>query len=113
MDCIDPKQYGCNGCNGGWPSEAIKYIRDNKGIDTETSYDYTQGYTGATKRGSCKYKTTSKAPPIVTGLNAIAVGDENSIQTAVATVGPVSVVIDATGFQYYGSGKHCLILYIQ
>ena len=38
IDCTG--KYGNQGCGGGWMDNSFKYIRDNKGIDTEASYPY-------------------------------------------------------------------------
>ena len=38
IDCST--SYGNFGCKGGVINEAYKYIRDNGGIDDETSYPY-------------------------------------------------------------------------
>lgn len=98
VDCT--KSYGNEGCKGGWMDNSFKYVRDNKGIDSETGYPY---YTR--ELGYCYYNAQYNTATD-TGFVDLPSGDENALKTAVATVGPISVAIDAThaSFMRYRSG---------
>lgn len=88
---------GNQGCNGGWPEDAFNYVKKS-GIDTEDSYPY------EAVDGRCRYQSLYNAAQ-VTGYVEITHFDEDELLEAVATVGPVSVAIDAShrSFQYYKS----------
>ncbi|KAK3538175.1 hypothetical protein QTP70_032565 [Hemibagrus guttatus] len=92
-------EYGNMGCGGGLMDQAFEYIKDNKGIDTEDSYPY------EATDGDCRFKPASVGATC-TGYVDITSEDENALQEAVATIGPISVAIDAghTSFQLYESG---------
>ncbi|DAZ92676.1 TPA: hypothetical protein N0F65_001637 [Lagenidium giganteum] len=48
------------GCNGGFPSIGLEYVRDNGGVCTETGYPYTSGKTQQT--GKCNARSCKKTP---------------------------------------------------
>jgi len=100
IDCT--KSYGNQGCHGGWMDNSFKYIRDNKGIDSETGYPYY-----ARELGYCYYNAQYNTATD-TGFTDIPAGDEQALKQAVATVGPISVAIDATrpSFMSYRSGVY-------
>lgn len=97
VDCSS--RYGNQGCNGGFMTQAFRYIKANKGDDTESSYPY------KARDGKCKFDPKSVGAT-VTGYVEIASGDEDALTEAIATVGPISVAIDASqpSFQFYSSG---------
>ncbi|XP_056283188.1 cathepsin L.1 [Pseudoliparis swirei] len=99
VDCSG--DYGNMGCNGGVMDAAFMYIKANGGIDTEDSYPY------EAEDGQCRYNPANVGATC-SGYVDVQQGDEAGLKEAVATIGPVSVVIDAShmSFQLYESGVY-------
>jgi cathepsin L len=97
VDCSG--NFGNMGCDGGLMDQAFQYIQANKGIDTEDSYPY------EAIDDSCRFKAANVGATD-SGFTDITSGDEDALATAIATVGPISVAIDASqsSFQFYASG---------
>ncbi|XP_035217918.1 cathepsin L-like [Stegodyphus dumicola] len=81
--------------------QAFEYIEYNHGIDTEEAYPY------RAKQGRCHYKKSNRGATD-TGYVDVPSGDETKLMEAVATVGPISVAIDASheSFQFYSHGVY-------
>ncbi|XP_072179914.1 cathepsin L-like peptidase [Diadema setosum] len=99
VDCSGSE--GNHGCNGGLAVNAFRYVINHNGIDTEESYPY-EG-----TDGQCHF-SKSGVGATCTGYSYIASGNESALKEAVATVGPISVSIDARhmSFQFYESGVY-------
>jgi len=97
VDCSG--KFGNQGCNGGLMDQAFDYIKANKGIDTEASYPY------KAVDQKCKFKAADVGAT-VTGYTDVTSGDEDALTAAIASIGPISVAIDAShdSFQLYSSG---------
>ncbi|XP_048656237.1 procathepsin L-like isoform X2 [Marmota marmota marmota] len=93
VDCS--RAQGNMGCSGGLMDFAFQYIKDNGGLDSEDSYPY------EAKDGSCRYKPENSVANN-TGVIYIPKHEE-ALKKAVASVGPISVSIDASlrSFQFY------------
>lgn len=94
VDCVK----GDN-CGGGDYDQAFTYIKKNGGIDTEKSYPY------AGSNGMCFYNASSVGATDK-GFVRVTRGSESALMKAIASVGPVSVAIDASrvSFQFYKHG---------
>lgn len=99
VDCST--KYGNNGCEGGLMDNAFRYIKANGGIDTEKAYPY------EALDDNCHFKRKNVGADD-TGYVDVPEGDEDKLKEAVATVGPVSVAIDAShnSFQLYKNGVY-------
>ncbi|XP_053488299.1 procathepsin L-like [Ictalurus furcatus] len=97
VDCS--RSFGNMGCGGGWMHWSFEYVKENGGLDTEDSYPY------EAKDGPCRYNPATTGATC-TGYVNITYTDENALQEAVATIGPISVAIDAghISFGQYTSG---------
>lgn len=96
VDCSG--RYGNMGCRGGRYQSSWQYLRDAGGSQSESSYPYQprQGWCRANRQHFVAH---------VTGYRQVGRG-ENSLTQALASVGPVSVAIDASrpGFRSYRGG---------
>ena len=125
VDCSG--DYGNYGCNGGLMDSAFEYIQANGGIDTEASYPYEARVRSLffckswlvfrlgllpnvcvwfiLKDRKCRF-TKANVGATVSGFMDVESGDEDALVSAIATVGPISVAIDASrsSFQFYSSG---------
>uniref|UniRef100_A0A3P8ZWX5 Cathepsin S n=2 Tax=Esox lucius TaxID=8010 RepID=A0A3P8ZWX5_ESOLU len=97
VDCSS--KYGNKGCDGGFMTKAFQYVIDNNGIDSEHSYPYSG------VQQPCKYNPAERAANC-SRYSFLPEGDENMLKQGLATIGPVSVAIDATRprFAFYRSG---------
>lgn len=101
--------YGSDGCNGGLPEQAFKYIRHH-GIYNAEAYPY-----NGEDNDHCilNIKNVKKSNVTVHGYTRISSGNEDDLQKALAIHGPISVSIDAKqrSFMDYSGGiwhePHC------
>jgi len=91
-DTID----GVQGCNGGETESAYDYIVKAGGQEPETDYPYTG------VNGKCKFDAADVDAKIST-YTAIS-KDESALPTNLATIGPLSICLDAAHWQDYQSG---------
>jgi len=98
VDCSG--SFGNQGCDGGLMDSAFKYIIAN-GIVGEEAYPYTA------QDGTCNLSGKTKVGTVSTYTD-ITTGSEADLTSAIQTIGPISVAIDAshTSFQLYSSGVY-------
>ncbi|KAK9892736.1 hypothetical protein WA026_021928 [Henosepilachna vigintioctopunctata] len=94
IDCSTPQNN--HGCRGGNMVKAFTYIQAN-GIESESDYPYTG------KDGDCQ-ASDNKIVTKISGFVQIPKYDEQALQEAIATKGPVAVGVDASYFDAYESG---------
>ncbi|XP_069685804.1 cathepsin L-like peptidase isoform X2 [Periplaneta americana] len=91
IDCSG--EYGNNGCEGGLMDKSFTYVKENHGIDTEESYPY------EAQNDTCRFNLEHVGATDV-GFVDLKSGSEADLQAAVATVGPISVGVDARSLSF-------------
>lgn len=91
---VDCDHMGDQGCQGGLPENAYKYVKAS-GLETENQY----GYTG--RGGSCR---ASGSPAVTIDGQTSIQHDEGQMLTFLQQKGPISIGVDATHFQSYNRG---------
>ena len=116
--------YGNHGCQGGNVHNVYQYVVDNQGINTEASYPYKGRVSSyihveciesfwlhhhiwhasitiygmpppSLQQAQCQFNK-SYIGATQTGVVVIPSGNEDDLQAATATAGPVSVAVDAS-----------------
>ncbi|XP_020348182.1 cathepsin L1 [Oncorhynchus kisutch] len=97
VDCSKP--YGTYGCSGAWMANAYNYVVQN-GLQSTDTYPYTSVDTQP-----CFYDSIQSVASI-TDYRFIPSGDEQALADAVATIGPITIAVDADhpSFMFYSSG---------
>jgi cathepsin F len=88
-----------SGCNGGLPSNAMEYIIEHGGVDTEKSYPYVG------EKGECK-ASRGKVGATLSNFSFVD-NDEEQIAAALVEYGPLSIGINAAWMQSYIGGVAC------
>jgi cysteine peptidase B len=92
VDCDSSDQ----GCGGGDPQEALGWVKDQGGQDTEQCYPYTA------QDGTC---ASSQCTPAATIKQVIPIsGSEDEMYTALVKYGPLSICADASSWSNYNGG---------
>ncbi|KAJ7992935.1 hypothetical protein DPEC_G00267230 [Dallia pectoralis] len=97
VDCSKP--FGTYGCSGAWMANAYDYVVQS-GLQSTDTYPYTSVDTQP-----CMYDS-NQVVARVTDYRFTPTGDEQALADAVATIGPVTIAVDADhpSFMFYSSG---------
>jgi C1A family cysteine protease len=95
QDVVDCDQSD-SGCNGGDPQEALGWVQQQGGLDTDSCYPYTA------QDGSC---ASSQCTPAGNIKSVVPVGsDESTIYQSLQQYGPLSICCDASSWSNYQDG---------
>ncbi|KAM9737483.1 cathepsin K-like [Menidia menidia] len=89
------------GCRGGYITKSYSYVIRNGGVDSESFYPYEH------QNGKCRYSAKGKAG-YCSKFHILPRGDERALQSAVASVGPIAVAVNAMlpSFHMYRGGLY-------
>ncbi|KAH9636954.1 hypothetical protein HF086_008215, partial [Spodoptera exigua] len=86
-----------HGCGGGLMTDVFSAMIDLGGLESEADYPY------VAQVQSCQFQA-SKAAVRLTGCNKYYIDSQERLKEIVATVGPISIAVEASGFHTYHGG---------
>jgi len=92
VDCDSSDQ----GCGGGDPQEALGWVKDQGGLDTDQCYPYTA------QDGTCASSKCQAAGNVVEVIPIS--GSEQDMYDALGKYGPLSICADASSWSNYNGG---------
>ena len=98
--CNDRWEFGNRACDGGFDYQAYKWIMDAGGIEASTTY--------GPYRNAPDYCHFNASNAVATMAGFVNVTGVEALNDALATIGPLSVSIDATppSFYFYAGGYY-------
>jgi C1A family cysteine protease len=94
VDCDTVDQ----GCNGGDPPTAYQFVMSEGGMEDESDYPYTA------QDGTCAFQANLVKVTISNWQYATTNSDETTMQSNLASWGPLSICVDAEPWQDYTGG---------
>jgi len=94
VDCDTVDQ----GCNGGDPPTAYQFVMSEGGMEDESDYPYTA------QDGTCAFQANLVKVTISNWQYATQNSDETTMQSNLASWGPLSICVDAEPWQDYTGG---------
>jgi cathepsin F len=94
VDCDTVDQ----GCNGGDPPTAYQFVMQEGGMEDESDYPYTA------QDGTCNFQANLVKVTISNWQYATQNSDETTMQSNLASWGPLSICVDAEPWQDYTGG---------
>jgi len=105
LDCTpNPNDCGgTGGCGGGTAQLAMDRIKEMGGITTEWQYPYVSYFGDAEQ---CKFNNSVTTNPYaqLSSWVRLPVNDQDAVITALASVGPLTINVDAAAWKFYETG---------
>jgi cathepsin L len=104
LDCTpNPNQCGgTGGCGGGTAELAMAQIIASGGLSSEWTYPYTS-YSG--NNFNCQFNGSVSSPAAtISGYKVLPSNQYQPVLTAIATLGPLAITVDASSWSFYESG---------
>lgn len=104
LDCTSNPQHcgGTGGCNGGTAEVAFASIIKAGGLSSEWTYPYASH--GGVNNPKCSLNSNVTTPVSISSFEELPENQYLPLLTAVATLGPIAISVDASAWSFYATG---------